>query len=106
MRCRGYFIKIALGTRLAESVKENVRLPLNIFFVSANVWLLLVVFKCFLKNMWLLLKDINEQLLLKEKNVLFRNYVHLINILKQKTDYNKKRRKHIFRSALLLCIFG
>ena len=37
-----------------------------IFYVSANVWLLLAVFQCFLKNVRLLLKDINERLLLKE----------------------------------------
>ena len=36
------------------------------FYVSANVWLLLRVFQCFLKNGWLLLKYTNEQLLLKE----------------------------------------
>ena len=44
------------------------QLLLNIFFyVSANVWLLLGVFQCFLKNVRLLLKDINVQPLLKEK---------------------------------------
>ena len=37
-----------------------------IFYVSANVWLLLGVFQGFLKNVRLLLKDINERLLLKE----------------------------------------
>ena len=43
------------------------QLLLNIlFYVSANVWLLLGVFQCFLKNMRLLLKDINERLLPKE----------------------------------------
>ena len=36
------------------------------FCDSANVWLLVGVFQCFLKNVWLLLKDINERLLLKE----------------------------------------
>ena len=36
------------------------------------MWLLLGVFQCFLKNRRLLLKDINERLLLKEKNVLLR----------------------------------
>ena len=44
-----------------------------IFYVSANVWLLLGVFQCFLRNGRLLLKDINEQLLLKENVQLFRN---------------------------------
>ena len=38
-----------------------------IFYVSANVWLLLGKFQCFLKNVRLLLKDINERLLLKRK---------------------------------------
>ena len=45
-----------------------------IFYFSRNAWLLLVVFKCFLKNVRLLLKDINERLLLKEN-------VHLIFFL-------------------------
>ena len=49
-----------------KTVKKFVQLLLNIFFVSANVWLLLGVFQCFLKNVRLLLKDINERLLLKE----------------------------------------
>ena len=41
--------------------RENlVQLLLNISFVSANVWLLLVVFQCFFRNWRLLLKDINE----------------------------------------------
>ena len=31
------------------------------------VWLLLETFECFSKNVWLLLKVINERLLLKEK---------------------------------------
>ena len=38
----------------------------HIFYVSANVWLLLGVFQYFLRNGRLLLKDINERLLLKE----------------------------------------
>ena len=38
----------------------------HIFYVSANVWLLLGVFQYFLEKVRLLLKDINEQLLLKE----------------------------------------
>ena len=38
----------------------------HIFYVSANVWLLLGVFQNFLEKVRLLLKDINEQLLLKE----------------------------------------
>ena len=42
------------------------QLLLNIFFVSVNVWLLLGVFQCFLRYGRLLLKDINERLLLKE----------------------------------------
>ena len=36
------------------------------------MWLLLGVFQCFFKNGRLLLKDINERLLLKEKNVLLK----------------------------------
>ena len=43
----------------------------HIFYVSANVWLLLGVFQCFLKNVQLLLKDINLWLLLKENVQLF-----------------------------------
>ena len=50
----------------AETVKKFVQLLLNIFFVSANVWLLLGVFQCFLRNRRLLLNDINVRLLLKE----------------------------------------
>ena len=38
----------------------------HIFYVSANMWLLLGVFQCFLRNGRLLLKDINVRLLLKE----------------------------------------
>ena len=38
----------------------------HIFYVSANVWLFLGVFQYFLEKVRLLLKDINEQLLLKE----------------------------------------
>ena len=59
-----------------------------IFHVSVNVWLLLGVFQCFLKNVRLLLKDINDCKSSKEKNVrlLFRNYVHLKNYFEVKTD--------------------
>ena len=42
-----------------------------IFYFSRNAWLVLAVFKCFLKKVHLLPKDINERLLLKEN-------VHLI----------------------------
>ena len=50
------------------------QLLLNIFFyVSANVWLLLDVFQCFLNNMRLFLKDINERLFLKENVQLLLN---------------------------------
>ena len=38
----------------------------HIFYVSANMLLPLGVFQCFLRKVWLLLKDINERLLLKE----------------------------------------
>ena len=38
----------------------------HVFYVSANMWLLLGVFRCFLKSVRLLLKDINERLFLKE----------------------------------------
>ena len=50
----------------AETVKTCAAASEYIFYVSANVWLLLAVFQCFLKNVRLLLKDINERLLLKE----------------------------------------
>ena len=50
----------------AETVKTCAAASEYIFYVSANVWLLLGVFQCFLKNVRLLLKDINERLLLKE----------------------------------------
>ena len=50
----------------AETVKTCAAASEYIFYVSANVWLLLVVFQCFLKNVRLLLKDINKRLLLKE----------------------------------------
>ena len=42
-----------------------------IFYASANEWLLLRIFQCFLKNGRLLLRDINERLLLKENVQLF-----------------------------------
>ena len=71
----------------AKIVKENVQLLLNIFFLLKVVRLLLETFHCFLMNVRLLMKDINERQLLKEKKLCFlRNYVHLINILKRKTD--------------------
>ena len=44
----------------AEAVKTCAAASEHIFHVSANVWLLLGVFECFLKNVRLLLKDINE----------------------------------------------
>ena len=50
----------------AGTVKENVQLLLNISCFLRNVWLLLGVFRCFLRNRRLFLKDINERLLLKE----------------------------------------
>ena len=50
----------------AENAKTCAAASEHIFYVSANVWLLLGVFQCFLKNVRLLLKDINERLLLKE----------------------------------------
>ena len=54
----------------AETVKICAAASEYIFVFSANVWLLLAVFQCFLMNVQLLLKDISERLLLKEKNVL------------------------------------
>ena len=45
----------------------------HIFYVSANVWLLPGVFQCFLKKVWLLLKDTNERMLLKENVQLLLN---------------------------------
>ena len=50
----------------SETVKENVQLLLNIFYVSANVVLLLCVSQFFLKDVRLLPKDITERLLLRE----------------------------------------
>ena len=50
-----------------ETVKTCAPTSEYIFYVSGNVWLLLGVFQCFLKNVRLLLKDINKRLLLKEK---------------------------------------
>ena len=51
----------------AEAVKKNCAAAFeHIFYVSANVWLFLVVFQYFLKNLWLLLKDVNERPLLIE----------------------------------------
>ena len=50
----------------AETVKENVQLLPNIFFMLKIVWLPLETLQCFLMTVRLLLKDINERLLLKE----------------------------------------
>ena len=50
----------------AETVKTCEAASEHNVYVSANVWLLLGVVQCFLKNVRLLLKDINERLLLKE----------------------------------------
>ena len=47
-------------------MKENVQLLLNISCFLRNVWLLLGVFRCFLRNGRPFLKDINERLLVKE----------------------------------------
>ena len=49
-----------------ETVKTCAAASEYIFYVSANVWLLLDVSQCYLKNGRLLLKNINELLLLKE----------------------------------------
>ena len=46
-----------------------------IFYVPANVWLLLGVFQCFLKNVLQLLKDIHERLLLKRKCAAASEYI-------------------------------
>ena len=50
----------------AETAKTCAAASEHIFYVSANVWLLLGVFQCFLRKGRLLLKDISERLLLKE----------------------------------------
>ena len=50
----------------AETVKENVQLLPNIFFMLKIVWLPLETLQFFLMTVRLLLKDINERLLLKE----------------------------------------
>ena len=49
-----------------ETVKACAAASEHILYVLANVWLLLGVFQCFLRNGRLLLKDINVRLLLKE----------------------------------------
>ena len=48
----------------AETVKTCAAASEYIFYASANVWLLLLVFQCFLKDGRLLLKGTNERLLL------------------------------------------
>ena len=53
-----YFVQKTVKTCAATSG--------HVFYVSVNVWLLLVVFQYFLRNGRLLLKDTNEQFLLKE----------------------------------------
>ena len=50
----------------AETVKTCAAASECISCFLRNVWLLLGVFQCFLKNERLLLKDISERLLLKE----------------------------------------
>ena len=54
-----------------ETVKTCAAASEYIFYVSANVWLLLDVSQCYLKNGRLLLKNINELLLLKEDMQIF-----------------------------------
>ena len=73
----------------AETLKTCAALFENTFYVSANVWLLLDVFQCLLRNGRLLLKDINEWLLLKENvQMIFFMYVDAsINI---STFFNKR----------------
>ena len=56
-----------------ETVKACAAASKYIFYVSANVWLLLGVFQCFLNNVRLFLKDINERLFLKENVQLLLN---------------------------------
>ena len=53
-----------------RNLERNVQLLLNIFFVFQFVFF---VFQCFLKNVRLLLKAINERLLLKENLQLFQH---------------------------------
>ena len=50
----------------AETVKENVQLLLNVFFYVEDCVAAPRCISMFLKNVRLLLKDINERLLLKE----------------------------------------
>ena len=59
----------------AETVKTCAAASEHIFYVSANGWLLLAVFQCFVRNGRLLLKDINMRLLLKENEQLVFFYV-------------------------------
>ena len=57
----------------AETVKTCAAASEYIFYASANVWLLLLVFQCFLTDGRLLLKGTNERLLLKENMQLLLN---------------------------------
>ena len=50
----------------ADTMKTCAAASEHIFYISANVWLLLGVFQCFLRNGWLLLNDSNVRLLLQE----------------------------------------
>ena len=59
----------------AETVKICAAASEYICYVPANVWLLLGVFQCFLKNLLLLLKDIHERLLLKRKCAAASGYI-------------------------------
>ena len=62
----------------AETVKTCAAASEYISRFLWNVWLLLGVFQCFLRNGQLLLKDINERLLLKENVKLIFSCVWLL----------------------------
>ena len=62
----------------AETVKTCAAASEYISSFLRNVWLLLGVFQCFLRNGQLLLKDINERLLLKENVKLIFSCVWLL----------------------------
>ena len=68
---RSYNNWMAFNTRRVYFVQKPWKIYVSaseyVFYVSANVWLLLGVFQCFLRNVWLLVKDIKERLLLERK---------------------------------------
>ena len=62
----------------AETVKTCAAASEYISCFLRNVWLLLGVFQCFLRNGRLLLKDINVRLLLREKYAADSEYIFYV----------------------------